>query len=112
MTPTNTHLTIDQFHALCKAHKKIHGSAKDHVIYNWIRGLPLGRGFSKITNNTKLANGQNPSRSLCDALNEVTYGCRHWKRAYQTPSVFGVELTTEQVQAIETDISIYLTKEM
>ena len=32
----------------------------DMLIYNMIRGLPLSRGFTAITNPNKLANGADP----------------------------------------------------
>lgn len=41
-----------------KIWKNIHDpSSLDHIIYNYLRGLPLDRGFTKITNSNKLANG-------------------------------------------------------
>jgi len=35
----------------------IHRTAADHIIYNAIRGFDLKRGFTEITNSTKLNNG-------------------------------------------------------
>lgn len=32
-------------------------SATEHIIYNKLRNLPLDRGFTKVTNTVKLANG-------------------------------------------------------
>jgi hypothetical protein len=48
----------EQYLAAKEAWKKSHSkSSTDHIIYNIIRGLEPGRGFTPVTKPSKLANG-------------------------------------------------------
>lgn len=67
----NTEITKEQFIAFreafrARAHNKILTST-DMMLYNIVRGLPASRGFTPITNHTKLANGMIADNALVDA---------------------------------------------
>lgn len=57
----NSSLSREQFIAFRDAFRALANSrqltATDELVYNLIRGLPADRGFSPVTNPTKLANG-------------------------------------------------------
>lgn len=73
----NTEITKEQyitfrtaFKALARA-KQI--TSSDIMLYNVIRGLPVSRGFTPITNQVKLANGAIASEALYHAKYQVKW---------------------------------------
>lgn len=60
----NSSLSREQFIEFRDAYRVIANArrltARDIMLYNMIRGLPLDRGFTNITNGNKLANGADP----------------------------------------------------
>lgn len=61
-------LTKEQFIAFRDAFKSLAHSkqltSRDIILYNVIRGLPVDRGFTPITNQNKLRNGSIPNATL------------------------------------------------
>ncbi len=51
--------------------KKVGSTPSELVFYNLIRGFPLNRGFTPVTNAIKLANGASPMWAFELALHEL-----------------------------------------
>jgi hypothetical protein len=68
MTTTSYLLTREQFQSFRTSFKEKSKlrilTPRDMLIYSMIRGLPVDRGFSPVTNETKLANGAAPWAAL------------------------------------------------
>jgi len=58
--------------------KKI--KAEDILLYNVVRGLPITRGFTPVTNPIKLINGQSLNHTICNTLGCLKFHIR------QTPA--------------------------
>lgn len=70
----------------------------EHVVYNALRGKPLGRGFTSITNQNKIvSNANDPDYALNEAKRELFYRLGGRKYGYNEQYVahlsklFGVE---------------------
>lgn len=77
MTTTSYFLSREQFLSFhdqfkARAHAR-QLTSTDILLYNLIRDLPLTRGFSSITNATKLANGATPTFALDSARSHLQY---------------------------------------
>ncbi|MGZ8924454.1 MAG: hypothetical protein ACXW2E_01090 [Nitrososphaeraceae archaeon] len=106
-------LTKEQINAFRQSFKKRAKdkdiSSVDIMLYNLVRGFPSNRGFSKISNNTKLVNGQRPYQSYTDAKSKLkallilrTSAILEWfggtiPQVSETASFFNVS----QIQAFE-----------
>ena len=65
---------FNQVIAAFRAKAKTTGlSAVEHILYNMVRNLPLNRGFTPITNQVKLANGQYPEQRFDIAKASLKY---------------------------------------
>lgn len=77
MTTFNTLLNKEQFKQFRTAYKTLARERKltpaDIIVYNLIRGLPANRGFTAITNPTKLANGAQEWGSFIAAKGNLQY---------------------------------------
>lgn len=86
--------------------------AVDHIIYNAIRGFDIKRGFTGITNPTKLGNGAEEWAGFKNALNEARWQFReaasfvrgidveaaYQKRVATLSSKYGFEFTEELME--------------
>jgi hypothetical protein len=83
MTNTTYLLDREQFSQFRIAFKALaHKRAllpSDLLLYNFLRDLPKERGFSPITNPTKLANGSEPFISLKQAFGHLKYLSKYRK---------------------------------
>lgn len=88
---------------------------EDHIIYNVIRGFDLKRGFTEITNPTKLCNGAKPWDGFNVALRAARYkfsGPRIWPAVQERHNLdyeakmkdlgkrYGVTFTVELMEAV------------
>lgn len=74
-------------------------SATEHIIYNKLRNLPLDRGFTKITNKVKLANGM----AEFDGYNSAYYYASSMLRKENAYLKDTFKLTAEMQVALKLD---------
>jgi hypothetical protein len=55
------------------SNKKLGLSAAEHVLYNIVRGHPINRGFTPVSNQVKLSNGMHPELGLIEARASLKY---------------------------------------
>lgn len=74
---TTISITKDQFNELIRAFRKTANAKQLHphdiIAYNLIRGLPTNRGFTPITNRTKLDNGRAPNGGFYQARADLMW---------------------------------------
>lgn len=75
---TSYFLTFDQFQNFRAIYRKFallnQNKPQDILLYNIVRNLPMDRGFTNITNGTKIANGADPSFALKSAKTALSWG--------------------------------------
>lgn len=79
----NSSLSREQFLEFRAAYRALANdrqlTARDIMLYNMIRGLPLNRGFTNITNANRLANGANPEYGFKSAKSTLIGSLRYAK---------------------------------
>lgn len=77
MSYTSFFSTPEQFHSFRTSFRRLANEralkSTDILIYNIIRGLPLTRGFSEVTNETKLAHGAQPMQAFKHAKQSLAW---------------------------------------
>lgn len=72
-------------------------SPSDMIVYNLIRGLPANRGFTAISNPTKLANGAQQWAGFNAARSNLQYQLKYRLadtcKAYKVPEDLAPQLT-------------------
>jgi GTP-binding protein EngB required for normal cell division len=79
-------------------------SAADHMIYNILRSYPADRGFTPISNKTKLDNGQRPNQAFESAKLEIEYQLRSQKYLASLKEKFGIEFSEDLINKIKEQV--------
>jgi hypothetical protein len=68
------------------------------VAYNLVRGYPMDRGFTPITNQIKLANGLFDTSGFAKANGQAIYALSGWTRSINTWVKFFDETKDKEIQ--------------
>lgn len=81
-------LSREQFASIRAAFRKLANTKQltptDIVFHNLIRGLPSNRGFTTITNKTKIENGAEPDAAFAEARINLHNILKHNKQSLNT----------------------------
>jgi len=85
----------NRFHALA-AQRSL--TPSEIVLHNLIRQLPADRGFTAVTNKTKLTNGTNPRYSYLTAKGNLQYGGLRNREQFQ--KTYGFDIPDEEFKRL------------
>jgi hypothetical protein len=74
------------------------------MIYNILRSYPADRGFTPISNEKKLNNGQRPNQAFESAKLEIEYQLRSPKYLASLKEKFGIEFSEDLVNKIKEQV--------
>lgn len=74
------------------------------MIYNILRSYPADRGFTPITNENKLKNGQKPNQAFESAKLEIEYQLRSAKYQESLKEKFGIEFSEDLLNIIKEQV--------
>lgn len=90
-------------------------SAKDHIIYNVLRGFPLDRGFSPVTDSNKLANGAEAWQAFTQAKSSAAFQFReimHYEHDNADRKLRNEKAFAERIDSLNKQYGIEFTPEL
>ena len=87
-------------------------SPSDHIIYNLIRGFDAKRGFTEITNRTKLSNGANPWAGFESAKADARWRTRPMSTKYTVGDVSYAEMYSARMKELSKEWGFEFTPDL